>query len=81
MGVNLVPIVQDFSITAENFDPSSHDIADGCVTAGVHSVMRFDFLTWNKGDTDLVVGSPADHPACFVLSQSHGHYHLIDANP
>jgi hypothetical protein len=80
MGVNLVPIVRDFSIQAETFDPSSHDIADGCVTAGTHRVMRFDFLTWNKGDTDLEVGNPADHPEWFVLSQSHGHYHLIDFN-
>ena len=80
MGVNLIPIVRDFSIHTETFDPSSHDIADGCITAGTHRVMRFDFLTWNKGDTDLDVGNPADHPDWFVLSQSHGHYHLIDFN-
>jgi len=49
MGVNLVPIVRDFSITAENFDPSSHDIADGCVTAGVHRVMRFDYFDLEQG--------------------------------
>jgi hypothetical protein len=42
--------------------------------------MRFDFLTHNKGNVDLVVGSPADHPSWFVLSASHGHYHLIDFN-
>lgn len=80
MGVNLVPIVRSFSIHTENFPGDSHDIADGCVTAGLHRVMRFDFLTHNKGDTDLVVGNPADHPEWFVLSASHGHYHLIDFN-
>jgi len=37
MGVNLVPIVRDFSISSETFDPSSHDIAAGCVTAGERS--------------------------------------------
>jgi hypothetical protein len=80
MGVNLVPIVRSFSIGIENFLSTSHDIADGCVTAGSHRVMRFDFLTYNKGNADLVVGSPADHPEWFVLSVSHGHYHLIDFN-
>ena len=80
MGVNLVPIVRDFSIHTETFGSSSHDIADGCVTAGTHRVMRFDFLTWNKGNADLDVGAPSDHPEWFVLSQSHGHYHLIDFN-
>jgi hypothetical protein len=79
MGVNLVPIVRDFSIHTENFT-GSHDVDDGCVTPGMHRVMRFDFLTHNKGDTDLAVGNPADHPEWFVESASHGHYHLIDFN-
>jgi hypothetical protein len=80
MGVNLVPIVRDFSIHTETFNPGAHDIDDGCVTAGTHRVMRFDFLTHNKGNADLAVGDPADHPEWFVLSASHGHYHLIDFN-
>lgn len=80
MGVNLVPIVRNFSIQSETFASNSHDIQDGCVTAGTHRVMRFDFLTHNKGNADLVVGNPADHLDWFVLSASHGHYHLIDFN-
>jgi hypothetical protein len=80
MGVNLVPIVRDFSIHNENFTASSHDVEDGCVTPGTHRVMRFDFLTHNKGNADLVAGDPADHPEWYVESASHGHYHLIDFN-
>ncbi|NGO56077.1 lysyl oxidase family protein [Allomesorhizobium camelthorni] len=80
MGVNLVPIVRNFSIHTENFAAGSHDIDDGCVTQGMHRVMRFDFLTHNKGNADLAVGNPADHPDWYVMSASHGHYHLIDFN-
>jgi hypothetical protein len=82
MGVNLVPIVRDFSIETVNpGDPDyQHSVDDGCITPGTHRVMRFDFLTHNKGDADLDVGNPEDHPDWFVLSASHGHYHLIDFN-
>lgn len=80
MGVNLVPIVRDFSIHTQTFTSGSLDVMDGCVTPGTHRVMRFDFLTHNIGDTDLVVGNPADHPEWFVLSASHDHFHLIDFN-
>lgn len=80
MGVNLVPIVRSFSIHTETFSASSHDVEDGCVTPGTHRVMRFDFLTHNKGNADLVVGNPDDHPEWFVHSVAHGHAHLIDFN-
>lgn len=80
MGVNLVPIVRNFSISTEFFPSNSHDVADGCVTPGAHRIIRFDFLTHNKGNADLVAGNPADHPEWYVHSASHGHYHLIDFN-
>ena len=35
MGVNLAPIVRNFSIVPENFTSSSHDVEDGCVTPGM----------------------------------------------
>ena len=78
MGVNLVPFVRNFFITHENAD--QHSIEDGCITAGNHRLLRFDFLTYNIGDTDLDVGAPADHPEWFELSASHGHYHLKSFN-
>ena len=78
MGVNLVPFVRNFSISHEDAD--EHSIQDGCITAGNHRLMRFDFLTHNVGDTDLNVGSPADHPEWFEKSASHGHFHLKNFN-
>jgi len=80
MGVNLVTIVRNFSISRPTFSANDHDVQDGCVTPGKHRVMRFDFLSHNAGDTDLVVGSPAARPDLFIWSAAHGHYHLKDFN-
>src|SRR5882762_9740751 len=80
MGVNLVPIVRNFSIHHETFAANDHSVQDGCVTPGTHKLMHFDFLSHNIGDADLVVGAPADHPEWFVFSAAHGHYHLKDFN-
>lgn len=80
MGVNLVTRVRSFSIHNETFSSSDHDVQDGCVTPGSHKVLRFDFLSYNAGDADLVVGSPAARPDLFVWSSAHGHYHLKDFN-
>ncbi len=80
MGVNLVPIVRDFSIDDETFAAGSGSVIDGCVTPGTHRVMRFDFLSHNIGDADLAVGNPDDHPDWFVWSAGHGHWHLKDFN-
>ena len=78
MGVNLVPFVRNFFITHEDAD--THSIQDGCITAGNHRLLRFDFLTHNVGDMDLDVGSPAAHPEWFEESASHGHFHLKHFN-
>jgi hypothetical protein len=81
MGVNLVPIVRKFRITEETFAPTGdHSVQDGCVTPGTHRLLRFDFLSHNMGDTDLVVGSPAARPDLFEFSAAHGHYHLKNFN-
>ena len=79
MGANLVPIVRNFYINPSEV-ADQHSIEDGCITAGTHRVLRFDFLSHNIGDADLVVGAPADHPEWFVESASHGHFHLKDFN-
>ena len=78
MGANLVPIVRNFRVTTEDAD--QHSIDDGCLTPGSHRLLRFDFLTHNIGEADLVVGNPGDHPEWFVESHSHGHFHLKDFN-
>ena len=80
MGADLVPIVDGFFINHETFNAGDHSIDDGCVTAGTHKVMRFNFKSYNIGTADLVIGPPANHPEWFVWSASHNHYHLKDFN-
>ena len=80
MGVNLVTRVRSFAISTQTFTVNDHDVQDGCVTPGSHKIMRFDFLSYNAGNSDLVIGSPASRPDLFVWSAGHGHYHLRDFN-
>lgn len=80
MGVDLVTRVRSFAISTQIFTPDDHDVQDGCVTPGTHRIMRFDFLSYNAGNSDLVIGSPASRPDLFVWSAGHGHYHLRDFN-
>lgn len=80
MGVNLVTRVRNFAISTQTFTANDHDVQDGCVTPGSHRIMRFDFLSYNAGSSDLVIGSPASRPDLFVWSAGHGHYHLRDFN-
>jgi hypothetical protein len=80
MGVNLVTRVRNFAISNQTFSATDHDVQDGCVTPGMHRIMRFDFLSYNAGNSDLVIGSPASRPDLFVWSAGHGHYHLRDFN-
>ena len=80
MGVNLVTRVRNFAISTQTFTANDHDVQDGCVTPGSHKIMRFDFLSYNGGNSDLVIGSPASRPDLFVWSAGHGHYHLRDFN-
>lgn len=80
MGVNLVTRVRNFAISTQTFSANDHDVQDGCVTPGTHRIMRFDFLSYNAGNSDLVIGSPAARPDLFVWSAGHGHYHLRDFN-
>lgn len=80
MSVNLVTRVRNFAISTQTFSANDHDVQDGCVTPGAHRIMRFDFLSYNAGSSDLVIGSPASRPDLFVWSAGHGHYHLRDFN-
>lgn len=80
MSVNLVTRVRNFAISSQTFSTNDHDVQDGCVTPGTHKIMRFDFLSYNAGSSDLVIGSPASRPDLFIWSAGHGHYHLRDFN-
>ena len=52
------------------------DIAEGCVTEGDHTLMRFDFLSHNVGRGDLHTGSPQERPDLFQFSGGDGHNHF-----
>jgi hypothetical protein len=80
MGVNLVTIVRNFTITTETFPEDDHSVEHGCVKAGTHRLLRFDFLSHNIGDTDLELGDPKSRPDLFEFDPSHGHYHLKNFN-
>ena len=91
MGVNLVPELRRFSVVDFDFPDAAHvpqnekggtkgSVIDGCVTPGMHRILKFDFLSKNIGDTDLVIGDPKNHLDWYEYSSAHGHYHLKDYN-
>jgi len=58
------------------FPPSSCVLVEECVGGlGVRRLLRFDTLTANVAQVDLLLGDPATNPG-FVWSPCHGHYHL-----
>lgn len=69
MGVNLVTRVRKFHIQSRTFSASDHDVQDGCVTPRSHRLLRFDFLSHNVGNADLVVGNPAARPDLYARRQ------------
>jgi hypothetical protein len=78
---NMVPWVGNWQVIPDDvFLPDSHDVQDGCVTAGTHKVLRFDFQSRNHGRTDAVVGQPSQRPDLFVWSLAHQHRHFLDYN-
>jgi len=72
MGVNLVPTVSNFQIVSENFDDDNESVKLGCAPPGQHRIMRFDLYCNNRGNEDLVIGNPADHPEIFERSDVFG---------
>ena len=80
MGANLLTIVRNFRIENKTLTSSSDDVLDSRISSGTYKLLRFDFLSYNAGNTDLYVGNPTSNPSLFVWSQSHGHYHLKDFN-
>ncbi|TLX89776.1 MAG: hypothetical protein E6K94_09350 [Thaumarchaeota archaeon] len=61
MGVDLVGKLNNFRISNENFrEEADGSVEYGCVTAGNHRVLRFNMITTNIGDKDLIIGDPED---------------------
>jgi hypothetical protein len=82
---DLEAIVDGFqNITSETFTSSSGDVADGCITAGTHRVMRFTFHSRNVGRAAVTLGSPPSNPntysPIFVWSAAHVHWHIRNFN-
>ena len=80
MGANLLTVVRNFRIENKTFSSNSDDVLDGCIAPGTYKLLRFDFLSYNAGNADLYLGSPANNPDIFVWSQAHNHPHLKDFN-
>jgi Lysyl oxidase len=62
MGVDLKGDLANFKISRENFnDDDNCSIKYGCIEKkGNHRVLRFDMITSNIGDEDLIIGDPRD---------------------
>ena len=80
MGANLIPIVRNFSIQNRTSRPC--EIVECGGQSGTRKLLKFDFVCWNAGNKDLIVGSPSAHPEWFEFSNcpDHNHYHLKDFN-
>jgi hypothetical protein len=94
MGVNLVPELRRFEVVDFDFpdaaaaaqmsagekQQTAGSVLDGCVTPGMHRILKFDFLSKNIGTAELNIGDPQNHPTWYEFSTAHGHYHLKDYN-
>jgi hypothetical protein len=64
MGVDLVGELRRFDVSTEDFvsvtEGGDGSVDYGCVSKGRHRVLRFDMVTYNKGDKDLILRDPAN---------------------
>ncbi len=72
MGVNLIGKLSGLAISKENFKTKEEggdgSVNLGCIDKGEHRVLRFNMITYNKGDKDLIIGKPEDRPDIFEPS-------------
>jgi hypothetical protein len=82
MGPNLIPEVRRPKIEAWNptGPDAAHELEDGCVTPGDHTLLRFDMVVKNVGDADFLIPRYADRPELFEWSAAHHHLHLKKFN-
>jgi hypothetical protein len=64
VGVDLVGKIRRFDVSNENFlsiiEGGDGSVDYGCVKKGNHRVLRFDMVTYNIGDKDLILRDPAN---------------------
>src|SRR5215469_14791674 len=60
MGVDLTGQLSGFKISREDFKHGDCSVKIGCIRKGNHRLLRFDMITSNIGDKDLVLGDPRD---------------------
>jgi len=81
VGVNLIPIVRRFKIETKTIPANDCAVVEGCTAFQERAkLLRFDFLCWNAGNTDVKMGSPSQNPQLYEFSPCHHHYHLRDFN-
>ena len=83
MGAKLVTRIRNFRFEPGDFATQDDgSTLDGCIGAGPHRLLRFDFLTRNAGTADLHVGPPPLPPpsSVWVWSAAHNYFHFKDFN-
>lgn len=65
-------------LTTINYPATDCVVQEGMAPPGLHKVVRFRTSLPNVGQTDLVLGNPAEQPGRFVWSDCHRHYHVIE---
>lgn len=81
MGAKLVTRIRNFRFEPGDFATQDDgSTLDGCIGAGPHRLLRFDFLTRNAGTADLLVGPPPLPPpsSVWVWSAAHNYFHFKD---
>ncbi|HVH47567.1 MAG TPA: lysyl oxidase family protein [Labilithrix sp.] len=64
-------------VVETNINARSCAVIEGCVGgSGKRKLLRFDVVTPNLGDTDVVMGPPSESPELYEYSECHRHYHL-----
>jgi hypothetical protein len=74
MEAMITPSIQQDS---QFFSTMSCSFEEMCIGAtGQRDLLRFDTVTMNQGNADLVVGVPGSDMGFWVWSDCHGHYHF-----
>jgi hypothetical protein len=77
-GVDLIawqPALDPY-LSVETFRDRDCEVQEGMITAGTHTLLRFNTETRNIGGDDLVMPDPQNNPD-FEYADCHGHYHFL----